>query len=365
MLSHWIQHLTNQHKASMDLLTLNFDNFPSFITWKEGEELSSRSQFIQKCSPYTSTQQKVWYFYCNRSGGYTSRGKQLRQLKSQGTNKIGSQCTAHIKAKVNEETGGVTVTYCSTHNHSKTLAHVQIPPRVRIDIAAKLQQGVGMERVLDDIRDNVANELGREHLVTRQDLHNIRSQYNIDGMIRHKNDLISVLSWVTEMNTLEHSPVLFFKPQGEENKMRLEMGMDNHSKDDFVLIVQTESQKDMLRKFGSLVLCIDSTHKTNAYDFYLTTLLVIDNFGEGLPLAWMISSREDKDNILLFFKVLKQFAGSIHPQWFMSDDTEQYFTAWSDIFGSSQTKKILCAWHIDRAWRKALNQHIPFQDDRV
>ena len=86
-------------------------------------------------------------------------------------------------------------------------------------------------------------------------------------MIRHKNDLISVLSWVTEMNTLEHSPVLFFKPQGEENKMRLEMGMDNHSKDDFVLIVQTESQKDMLRKFGSLALCIDSTHKTNAYDF--------------------------------------------------------------------------------------------------
>ena len=158
-----------------------------------------------------------------------------------------------------------------------------------------------MERVLDDIRDNVANELGREHLVTRQDLHNIRSQYNIDGMIRHKNDLISVLSWVTEMNTLEHSPVLFFKPQGEENKTRLEMGMDNHSKDDFVLIVQTESQKDMLRKFGSLVLCIDSTHKTNAYDFYLTTLLVIDNFGEGLPVAWMISSREDKDNILLFF----------------------------------------------------------------
>ena len=49
----------------------------------------------------------------------------------------------------------------------------------------------------------------------------------------------------------------------------------------------------------------------------------------------------------------------------MSDNTEQYFTAWSDIFGSSQTKKILCAWHIDRAWRKSLNQYIPSQDDRV
>ena len=37
----------------------------------------------------------------------------------------------------------------------------------------------------------------------------IKAQYNIDGMIRHKNDLISVLSWVTEINTLEHNPVLF------------------------------------------------------------------------------------------------------------------------------------------------------------
>ena len=257
MLLNWIQHLTNQHKASIDLQTLNFENFSSFIIWKEGEELSSRSQFVQKCSPYTSTQQKVWYFYCNQSGGYTSREEQLRQLKSQGTNKIGSQCTAHIKAKVNKETGGVTVSYCSTHNHSKTLAHVQIPPRVRIDIAAKLQQGVGMERVLDDIRDNVSYELGREHLVTRQDLHNIKAQYNIDGMIRHKNDLISVLSWVTEMNTLEHNPVLFFKPQGEENKMHMEMEIDSQSKDDFVLILQTEFQKDMLQKFlCALIQCI-------------------------------------------------------------------------------------------------------------
>ena len=71
-----------------------------------------------------------------------------------------------------------------------------------------------MEHVLHDIRDNVAYELGREHLVTRQDLHNIKTQYIIDGMIRHKNDLISVLSWVTEMNTLEHNPVLLFRPQG-------------------------------------------------------------------------------------------------------------------------------------------------------
>ena len=195
------------------------------------EEASFQISICSKMISYTSTKQKVCISIATSQVGYTSRGEQLRQLKSQGKNKIGSQCTAHIKEKVNDETGGVTVSYCSTHNFSKTLAHVQIPPRVRIDIAAKLQQGVGMERMLDDIRDNVSYELGREQLVKRQDLHNIKAQYNIDGMIRHKNDLISVLSWVTEMYTLEHNPVLFFKPQSEENKMHMEIGIDSQSKD--------------------------------------------------------------------------------------------------------------------------------------
>ena len=83
-----------------------------------------------------------------------------------------------------------------------------------MDIAAKLQQGVSMERILDDIRDSVTNKLGRKHLVTKQDLHNVKAQFNIDGIIRHKNDLTSVMAWVEEMSMLDYNPVLVFKPQG-------------------------------------------------------------------------------------------------------------------------------------------------------
>ena len=54
----------------------------------------------------------------------------------------------------------------------------------------------------------------RKHLIRRQDLHNIKAQYNIDGIMRHKNDLTSVLAWVEEMNALEYNPVLVFKLQG-------------------------------------------------------------------------------------------------------------------------------------------------------
>ena len=72
-----------------------------------------------------------------------------------------------------------------------------------------------MERILDDIRESVSNGMCRQHLVTRQDLHNIKAQYNIDGIVRHKNDLTSVRVWVQEMSTLEYNPVLIFKPQVE------------------------------------------------------------------------------------------------------------------------------------------------------
>ena len=38
----------------------------------------------------------------------------------------------------------------------------------------------------------------------------------------------------------------------------------------------------------------------------------------------------------------------------MSDDADNYFNAWKAVFGEGDSKKIICAWHIDRTWRKAL-----------
>ena len=42
----------------------------------------------------------------------------------------------------------------------------------------------------------------------------------------------------------------------------------------------------MLKKFGpNQVICIDATHGTNAYDFSLLTVLVVDEYGEGYPVG--------------------------------------------------------------------------------
>ena len=46
-----------------------------------------------------------------------------------------------------------------------------------------------MDRVMDDTRDATIKQMNRQHLITKQDLRNIKAQFNIDGTVKHKNDL--------------------------------------------------------------------------------------------------------------------------------------------------------------------------------
>ena len=35
------------------------------------------------------------------------------------------------------------------------------------------------------------------------------------------------------------------------------------------------------------------------------------------------------------------------------------------MFATKGTTKLLCAWHVDRAWRTALNDHVPSKESRI
>ena len=91
--------------------------------------------------------------------------------------------------------------------------------------------------------------------------------------------------------------------------------------------MQTRFQCDMLKKFGSNCVYIDSTHSTN-HDFPLTTLMVIDEFREGVPVAFMVSNHETAAVIEAFDESIKSRVGILEPQVFMSDDAPQYFSSW-------------------------------------
>ena len=269
---------------------MHFDDFTAFVAWKANEETRTHSTYVQQCAPRLFSTGKHWYYYCNRSGLYRTTTKGIRQTKSQGSSKIEERCTAHIKAIQDLSSGEVLVEYCSTHhNHEVNLGHVRLQHDTRMKIASQLQQGVAITRIVDNINTG-------EHLVTKQDIH-IKNHYNIEGVIRHANDQTS---WVEELMSLPYDPILLFKPQGKPQTD----GMDNIANDDFILAIQTEFQGDMLVKYGGT--CVDSTHGTNMYDFHLITLLVIDAFGEGLPVAWCVSNREDTTMLVEFLKAIRE-----------------------------------------------------------
>ena len=343
------------HHKEEDIKCFKFPNFSDFIVWKGEEEAKTHSNYVLMCAPWTHQLKQHNYYYCNRSGKYVSKGKGQHIMKVQGSCKTGKNCLAYMKTVTDIENGSVQVQYYSCHNHEISLGHLKPSQSTQGKIVSQLQQGVPAENIMDMIRDSIPDGITREHIVTKQDIRNIQMQYNIQG------DLTSVTAWVEEFRTSEHNPVLLFKPQGAEQGEN----MDDIGVNDFLLLIQTKFQLDMLELNGHKCICMDSTYGVNNYNFLLISVLVIYEYGEGIPVAWAITNHEDTAILIQYMKAMKEKISSLSPQWFMSDDADQFFNAFRAVFGKGQTNKVLCAWHLDRSWRGALRQHVKQNAKRV
>ena len=327
-----------------------------FMEWKEEYEKDTKSSFTKVTGVKGKGETTLTYYYCNRSVFFQTKSAGKRHLKSQGSSKINAHCTAALIVTHHLLEHTILVEVCHSHyGHTQTLGHLRLPEVARQKISGQLAQGVTFERILDDIRDNVGSRFNRIHLFTRKDIANIEKAYGLKGVEKHPIDAVSVGAWIEELKTKgEDNPVLLVKSQGQSQPENC----DNLEVRDFVLVLQTPLQRDMLKTFApNRVVCVDATHGTNGYDFLLISVLVIDEFGEGFPVAWCLSNRQDQFLLINFFNRLKDKVGDIVPAWFMSDDAEQFYTAWIAVFGPGP-KKLLCTWHVDRAWRTNLKSLI-------
>ena len=89
-------------------------------------------------------------------------------------------------------------------------------------------------------------------------------------------------------------------------------------------------------------------HMEQTCIFLFNTVMTVDEYGQGLPVARTICNREDTSALIIFLRAIKDKCGTIAPRWFMSDDLEQYFNAWQGVFGGSDTRKVICVWHVHR-----------------
>ena len=292
------------------------------------------------------------YYYCNRSGQFATKSTGQRHHKTQGTSKINAHCTAALTVSTDMNSGHIKVQVCGTHYGHTSLGHLRLSESDRLTIAGQLAQGVDFQHILDTIRDNLGKEFHRIHLLTRKDIANIEKTYGLKGAQRHKDDATSVRLWVEEMKSSRSNPVILYKPQGTAQPDTC----DNLCDQDFVLAIQTPLQAEIMKRFSDgKVILVDSTHGTNGYDFTLITVVVIDEFGEGFPAAWCISNIEGQFLLTNFFRALKSRVRSVSPTWFMSDLAEQFYNAWVATFDNTP-HKLVCTWHVDRAWREKLPQ---------
>ena len=157
-------------------------------------------------------------------------------------------------------------------------------------------------------------------------------------IIKDSADATSVHLWVDEMNGWDGNPVSL------------------HDAGDlsFLMVLQSSLQRNMLKQCSSQsTIYVDDTHGTNAYEFHLTILMVIDECGEGFPTAWCVSCHIDSDALKRFFQAVKTDVGELEPAWFMSDIADQFYNAWATTF-THTPKRILCTWHVLQAWKNHL-----------
>ncbi|XP_069582362.1 uncharacterized protein [Ranitomeya imitator] len=357
-------HMEEKHGMPMEKEELAFACMEDFKAWKKKEENENRSLYVKHSgSKLLANGKKRTLFHCNRDGSYRSRvgTDRKKKLKSQGSCKIEARCPSFIIVKEGAE--NVRVTFYKRHvGHSMSLGHRTLSRDDCTEIAGLLESGRPLLTILDLVRDSCLNSehFQRIHLLTKMDMRNITTEFNLKKDRLHQNDAISLEIWVNSFleGNMDYHPVVFYKRQEESDKPVV--GSPHLNDEDFLLVIMTPYQKKMFVEFGSDIICVDGTHGTNGYDFQLLTILTVDEYASGYPIAFCFTNRKDTIAYKRFFLAVKM-ANSMPVNYvcniFMSDDEPAFFNAWEEVMGPVK-HRLLCSWHVDRNWQANVHSKI-------
>ena len=180
------------------------------------------------------------------------------------------------------------------------------------------------------------------------------------GRRLHSDDSTSTYFFVKKLQEEDFNTVLLYKPQGDKVAIgpkiynELDVG-----KNLFAIGLQTKQQLDRFIKHSNKIVCIDSTHETNQYEFPLLTLVVADEFNKGYPVGFFISNHADELSFRPFLEeIKKRCPEGLKINTGMTDDDNSGWNAFTNVFGSVE-HHLLCKWHITRAWRRKLSKVAP------
>lgn len=321
LISHFEQaHQLEIIKKDMKMPTADFER------WKMQLESDTNSRFVRqymkKCNSVV-----IEHYVCHRSGVYLPEGKGLRRLKKQGSVKINSFCPASIKMRRKESDDKCMVHLIETHvGHKNDIGHLYLTESERKAVAEKIAAKVPFDSILDEICESMSHSpLQRIHLLKKKDLYNIRRSFNLCGQPLQYSDIAAGIDkWVNKVRTVDPGCVLYYKTQSSASAVYPEV-----KSDDLILVINTEEQRNMLKKYGADCICIDGTSELNSYGVELYTVLVLDERRHGLPCAFLLTNRSDAEIISLFFYYIREAVGPLSPKVFMSGTDKSYLDAWA------------------------------------
>ena len=153
---------------------------------------------------------------------------------------------------------------------------------------------------------------------------------------------IKVKQWLRQRGS--RSCVRYYKKVGERNSDTRDSKDADFKPSDFLLVFQSEDQSQILSE-NPRTLCVDGTHGLTAYQFFLLTIMVINRYGKGLPVAWAISSRENAHVWKILGRSLRTSSLTAKPEVMMSDDDNSAWNGLTQVW-TSLRHKLLCHWHI-------------------
>lgn len=136
-------------------------------------------------------------------------------------------------------------------------------------------------------------------------------------------------------------------------------GKTSFSKEDFPLVLTTELQDEMIKKYGSYIASVDSTDGTNVYNFTLTTFLVLDEYKKCVAIAHSITGQTQEmpsgSSQVCHFSCSQFQLASSHMLM-------PYYDAWKSVMGQPEQRLLWSTWHVDKNWREKNRSLIPGHD---
>ncbi|GFR28208.1 uncharacterized protein TNCT_436111 [Trichonephila clavata] len=345
-------HITKEHDVKCSLEEHLFSNEKDFYDWKKKIEEEGRCLYVRNTSPKISAaKENTYYYICHRSGHCKSRASGKKSTKFESS-KMSGHCPSTMMVKVSKN---VSVLYCPIHFGHDPLSGREkrskdpgsMDKKKKSD---KINEGSksSLQKVLDDVQHGT-EEYERIQLLTQKDVQSIKKNLFLHTSEQgYDNEAFSVRLWVESMSQLEEdNPIIFYKDLGAGDMTGF-LGDQ-----DFCLIIMTKMQQKMLTEFSNPKICIDSMHGSSNHDYYLTTMLTVDEFDIGCPVAFCVCNRTDIEVMNFFFNYIRSKVGVISTNVFMSDDAPEFYNAWEVVMGPTQYQ-LLCTWLVDKNWRKNL-----------